>query len=151
MRDTARPPAAKDPVHVTSLTSRRILTALLAAGGVAFAGAPAAQAAPLKLKLGVYDCMRYDYASGFLMFSSTVKLKSGNRYEHAFGRKGSKLTDRTTGTYRVRGGKMTFKGGGMSKVKAAVEPGTGSRKEPFFNLLVEGRESGVSCYYVRNP
>ena len=131
--------------HHTRRTAAALATAALTLGV-----ATPASAAPT-LKLGVYDCMRYDYGSGMLMFSSTVKLKAGKRYEHAFGRKGAKLTDKTSGTYRLRGKKLTFKGGGMAKTKAEVEQGTGARKEPFFNLMVNGRTSGISCYFVRKP
>lgn len=75
----------------------------------------------------------------------------GKRYEHTFGRTKTSMVDKTSGTYRVRGKKLMVKRGAMSKTRAAIEKGTGSRKEPFFNLLVEGRPSGISCYYVRNP
>ena len=130
-------------------TSRPRLTLVLAATACAVGvAAPAADAAP-KLKLGVYDCMRYDYSSGFLMFSSTVKLKAGKRYEHAFGRKKARLTDKTTGTYRIKGKRLTFKRGGMSKSPAEIDrDGTGPAH---FNLLVDGRPSGISCYYVKKP
>ena len=130
-------------------TSRSRITAILVATACAMgAAAPAADAAP-KLKLGVYDCMRYDYASGFLMFSSTIKLKPGKRYEHAFGRKKARLTDKTTGTYRIKGKRVTFKRGGMSKTPAAIDrDGNGP---PHLNLLVDGEPSGISCYFVKKP
>ena len=130
-------------------TSRSRLTVVLAATACALgAAAPVADAAP-KLKLGVYDCMRYDYGSGFLMFSSTIKLKPGKRYEHAFGRKKAKLTDKSTGTYRIRGKRVKFKRGGMSKAPAEIDSdGSGP---PHLNLLVEGRPSGISCYHVKKP
>ena len=130
-------------------TLRPRIAAVLAASTCALAvAAPAASAAP-KLKLGVYDCMRYDYSSGFLMFSSTIKLKPGKRYEHAFGREKAKLTDKSTGTYRIKGKRVTFKRGGMSKSPAQIErDGSGP---PHLNLLVDGEPSGISCYYVKKP
>ena len=135
----------------TTHTSRSRIAAVLAVAACGLAASvPAADAAP-KLKLGVYDCMRYDYSSGFLMFSSTIKLKSGKRYEHSFGRKKAKLTDKSTGTYRIEGKRVKFKRGGMNKVRAQIEPGTGPRKEPFLSLLYEGRPSGISCYHVKKP
>jgi hypothetical protein len=138
-------------VHAMTVPTsfRRGLVAAVVLASVA--ATPAQAGAASKLKLGVYDCMRYDYGSGFLLFSSTIKLKAGRKYEHAFGRKGAKLTDKSSGTYRVRGNKITFKGGGMSKAPGQIEEGTGSRKEPFINLLYEGRPSGISCYYVAKP
>ncbi len=128
----------------------RIAAVALTATALALGAETPANAAPA-LKLGVYDCMRYDYSSGFLLFSSTIKLKAGRRYEHAFGRKKDRLTDKTSGTYRVRGNRITFKGGGMSKAPGEIKEGTGSGKEPFINLLVEGRPSGISCYHVAKP
>lgn len=131
-----------------SISPRAGVAAALATCAVGAAAVPAAQAAP-KLKLGVYDCMRYDYSSGFLMFSSTIKLKPGKRYEHAFGRKKAKLTDKTTGTYRIKGKRVTFKRGGMSKSPAEIDrDGSGP---PHLNLLVDGEPSGISCYFVKKP
>jgi hypothetical protein len=121
---------------------------LIAALVLALGATATADAA--KLKKGVYDCMRYDYYSGFLMFTSTVKLKGGGKYEHAFGRKDAKLTDATKGTYKIKGKKVKFKKGGMAKTPAKIDKEKGDRYA-HFNLLHKGEESGISCYYVAKP
>ena len=130
-----------------TLLIRTAFAALAALAVTAGTAAPARAAATLQL--GVYDCMRYDYGSNMLLFSSTIKLKAGRRYEHAFGRKKARLTDKTTGTYRVRGKRVTFKRGGMSKSPAEIDSdGSGP---PHLNLLVDGEPSGISCYFVEKP
>ena len=129
---------------------KQFAAATLAVGAITL-GAPSPATAAPKLKLGVYDCMRYDYASGFLMFSSTIKLKSGKRYEHAFGRKDAKLTNRTTGTYRIKGKRVKFKRGGMSKSPAQIDSDGDGDGAPHLNLLVDGEPSGISCYHVAKP
>jgi hypothetical protein len=122
--------------------------ALLAAAALAFAAPASADAA--KLKRGVYDCMRYDYFSGFNVFTNAVKLKDGGKYEHAFGRKGKKLTDPSKGTYKIKNGKIKFRKGGMAKSPGKIEKEKGD-KHAHFELLSDGEPSGLNCYYVPKP
>ena len=124
------------------------LAAIGCATLVAGAAAAPAAAAP-KLKLGFYDCMAYDYSSGMLTYQGSVKLAGKRRYEHSFGRKGRKMVDKTTGRFRIKGTKITFKGGAMGKTPGRIKPSTIDGGKPFFNVLVEGRASGVSCYYTK--
>lgn len=129
--------------------AKRLATALVLTAVLAL-GPTAAAADAAKLKKGVYDCMRYDYFSGFLLFSSTVKLKKDGKYEHAFGRKDAKLTDKTKGTYKIEGKKIKFRKGGMAGTPGRIEKPEGE-KHAHFNLLHKGEPSGISCYYVANP
>jgi hypothetical protein len=122
--------------------------ALLAAAVLAFAAPASADAA--KLKKGVYDCMRYDYFSGFMLFTSTVKLKDGGKYEHSFGREGKKFDDPSKGTYKIKGKKIKFRKGGMAKTPARIVKKK-SDKYAYFELLSDGKPSGLSCYYVAKP
>ena len=126
----------------------RLALVLIAALVLALGATATADAA--KLKRGVYDCMRYDYYSGFMLFTSTVKLKDGGKYQHAFGRKDAKLTDATKGTYKIEGKKVRFRKGGMAGMRGAIEKEEGDRYA-YFNLLHKGEPSGISCYYVAKP
>jgi hypothetical protein len=109
-----------------------------------------------KLKITLYDCWGYNYYSGFLDYKGSIKLLSGGRYEHAFGRKKTKLTDKTVGTWKyIKGApkgtsRIRFSKGAMNKtvveVKKDVPP-----KKPYFNILLKGKPSGISCYVVKKP
>ena len=109
-----------------------------------------ASADAAKLKHGVYDCSRYDYFSGFSIFTSTVKLKDGGKYEHAFGRKGKKFDDPSKGTYKIDGKKIKFRKGGMAKTPGKISRSKGD-KYAHFELLSDGKPSGLNCYYVPKP
>jgi hypothetical protein len=120
---------------------------LIAALVLALGATATADAA--KLKKGIYDCVRYDYSSGFLIFTNTVKLKDDGKYQHAFGRKDKKLTDPSKGTYKIEKGKIKFKKGGMDGSPGKIEKEKG---EPaYFRILYKGEPSGIDCYYVKNP
>jgi len=133
------------------LVPSRALPAALCAAVLGVGAAPAAADAAPKLKLGIYDCMAYNYSTGFLDYKGSVKLAARGRYEHTFGRTKTQMVDKTSGTYRVRGATVTFRGGAMAKTAGQIKRGTGARKEPFFNLLLDGEPSGISCYYVAKP
>ena len=109
-----------------------------------------ASADAAKLKHGIYDCSRYDYYSGFSIFTNTVKLKDGGKYEHAFGRKGKKFDDPSKGTYKIKNGKIKFHKGGMSKSPGKIEKEKGD-KYAHFELLSDCEPSGLNCYYVPKP
>ena len=126
----------------------RLALALAAALVLALGATATADAA--KLKRGVYDCMRYDYSSGFLIFTNTVKLKDGGKYEHAFGRDGKKFDDPSKGKYAIDGNKIKFrKSGAMAGTRGKIEKDKG---EPaYFRILYKGEPSGIDCYYVPKP
>jgi hypothetical protein len=126
----------------------RLALSLLAALVLAL-GATTATANAAKLKKGVYDCMRYDYYSSSLIFTNAVKLKDGGKYEHAFGRKGKKLSEPSKGTYKIKGKKIKFRKGGMAGSPGKIEKEKG---EPaYFRILYKGEPSGIDCYYVPKP
>lgn len=127
----------------------RLLVAVACA--VALGLFAAASAAAVPLKRGIYDCMAYDYASGFSLYKSSIKIKGHNRYEHAFGRDHAKLTDKTEGTYKRKGPVVSFKKGAMNKMKARVKLGSGDNPQPYMELLFEGEPSGIDCYFVTKP
>ena len=126
----------------------RTLVALVCA--IALCAAAPAAAAP-QLKVGIYDCMAYNYSTGFLDYKGSVKIKARHRYEHAFGRTKRTLEDKTQGTFKRRGALLIFKKGALDDTKAKLERGTGDKHEPFFNLLLDGEPSGISCYFVAKP
>ena len=131
-------------MHLKRLASALAVTAMLALTATASADAA-------KLKRGVYDCWAYDYFTGFSNYQSSVKLKPENRYQHAFGRKKAKLSDPSKGTYKIEGKKIKFRKGGMKHTPGRIYPKDASHKDPYFVMLVDGEESGISCYLVRNP
>jgi hypothetical protein len=130
--------------NATRLAAALALTATLVLGASASAEAA-------KLKLGIYDCWAYDYYTGFSNYQSSVKLKAEHKYEHSFGRKDKKLTDASKGTWKIKRGKIKFRKGGMAKTPGKIHPKDASHKDPYFVLLLDGEESGLSCYRVRNP
>ena len=128
------------------MTSFRYLpVALVVAASVVAAPASAAAA---KLKLGVYDCQSYNSATGFLDYKGSVKLQSKGRYQSSYGRKGSKLTKPNHGKYVIKGSKLKFKSGAYRKTPGKIYPKDENHKFAYFSLLVDGKPSGVSCYYV---
>lgn len=118
---------------------------------LAFGLCTAGQASAVALKKGFYDCMAYDYATGFLDYKGSVKIKAKNRYEHSFGRHGRSLPKKTTGKFTRRGSLLTFKKGAMGGTKARLKQSTGADRQPFFELLLKGKPSGISCYFVTKP
>lgn len=118
---------------------------------LALALCAASPAAAVTLKRGVYDCMAYNYATGFSDYKGSIKIKPRNRYEHAFGREDAKLTDKTQGTYKRKGSLLIFKKGAMGGTKARVSRGSGEKREPIFDLLLKGEPSGITCYFVAKP
>ena len=130
------------------MTLKRLATALVLTAALALA--PAASAEAAKLKKGIYDCMRYDYYSGFSIFTSTFKLKDDGKYQHAFGRKDAKLSDPSKGTYTIDGNKIKFRKGGMAKTRGKIKREDGD-KHAYVAILFEGEESGIDCYYVPKP
>ena len=132
------------------MTSFRHLSVTLLAVPLALAFAAPAGAAP-KLKLGVYDCEAYDYASGGLDYKGSLKLQSGHQYQHAFDRHHSTLKKPTHGKYSVSGSTVKFKGGGLGKATGKVEASSVSGGSPHIALYVKGKSSGISCYYVKSP
>lgn len=118
---------------------------------LALALCAASPAAAVSLKRGIYDCMAYDYGSGLLDYKGSIKIKAKNRYEHTFGRDGTRMTDKTRGTFKRRRALLVFKHGAMDGTKARLKRGSGEKKEPFFDLLLDGEPSGISCYFVAKP
>ena len=113
---------------------------------------PSTATAGPKLAPGIYDCMAYNYSTGFLDYKGSVKLKRKNRYEHGFGRKKARIEDKTQGTFKYRRGSIVaFKKGALDKTKAKVEKGDTPKMKPFFSLLLKGKPSGISCYFVKKP
>lgn len=110
-----------------------------------------------KLKITLYDCWGYNYYSGFLDYKGSIKLQTKGRYEHAFGRKKTKLTDKTVGTWKyIKGGpkgtsRVRFKKGAMNKTTVEVKRDEANPKKTFFNILLKGKPSGISCYVVKKP
>lgn len=133
--------------------SKTRLAALAALSGLVLAlSLTSTAAAGPKLATGIYDCMAYNYSTGFLDYKGSVKLRAKNRYEHGFGRKKAKIEDGTKGTFKYqRGSKVVFSKGALDKTKAKVEKGDTPRMKPFFSLLLKGKPSGISCYYVKKP
>ena len=129
--------------------AKRFATALVLTAVLALTATASADAA--KLKRGVYDCWAYDYFTGFSNYTSSGKLLPENRYQHAFGRKKAKLTDPSKGRYRIEGKKIKFRKGGMKDTPGRIYPKDASHKDPYFVMLFDGEESGISCYLVRNP
>lgn len=121
----------------------------LLATGLALVVTPPASA-EAKLRLGIYDCYGYNYATGFSDYKGSVRFNGGGRYEHTFGRTKQRFEDKTSGRYRVRGKRIVFKGGAMQHTPgriADVEPGDA----PTFAVWVDGEASGVTCTYVEKP
>jgi hypothetical protein len=106
-----------------------------------------ASAAP-KLRLGVYDCQSYNYYTGYLDYQGSVKLRSKGRYQSSYGRKGSKLTKPHSGKYTIKGKNLKFTSGPYKKTPGKIYPKDASHKFAYFALYVDGKPSGVSCYYV---
>jgi hypothetical protein len=77
-----------------------------------------------------------------------VKLKSGGKYQSSYGRKGAKLTKPKNGTYAVKGKNLKFKTGPYKKTPGKIYPKDANHKFAYFALYVDGKPSGVSCYYV---
>lgn len=132
------------------MRTTRLVTALLAAAAVSLA-VQTASADAAKLKRGVYDCMAYNYMTGWLDYKGSVKLLAKGRYQHAWGRKKARFEKATKGRYVIRGRKIRFKRGAMAKTPGRIQPRSASSRYPFFNVLVNGEESGISCYFVAKP
>lgn len=131
--------------------TRLAFCAVITALGIALSLSATASAAP-QLKIGIYDCMAYNYSTAMLDYKGSVKLKSKTAYEHGFGRKKRKIEDKTVGTYKRKAGSIiVFKKGALNKTKAKVEKGDTPKMKPFFNLLYKGEPSGISCYFVEKP
>lgn len=129
----------------------RLLIAAATAALLLSLGLTATASAAPKLKVGIYDCMAYNYTTGFLDYKGSVKLKARNRYEHGFGRKKRTIEDKTQGTYKTKRARVTFTKGALNKTKAKIEKGDTPGMKPFFSLLLKGKPSGISCYYVKKP
>ena len=127
---------------------KRLAIALALVAALSLGATASAEAA--KLKRGIYDCMRYDYYSGFSIFTSTFKLKDDGKYQHAFGRKDAKLSDPSKGTYKIDGNKIKFKKGGMAGTPGKIKKEDGD-KHAYVALLYKGEESGIDCYYQPKP
>jgi hypothetical protein len=130
------------------MTTSRCLAVALAGLGCAIAVTPAG--ATSKLKLGIYDCESYNYASGGLNYNGSAKLESGHRYQFAFDRHHSTLKKPKAGSYSVSGSNVKFKGGGLGKATGKIVPST-SGGSPHIALYYNGKSSGISCYYVKKP
>jgi hypothetical protein len=139
-------------MHKPRLALAAILSALL----LSLSLTASASAGP-KLKLTLYDCWGYNYYTGFLDYKGSIKLQTKGRYEHAFGRKKRKLTDKTTGTWKYtktapKGtSRIRFSKGAMNKTTVEVVRDTKKPKRTFFNILLKGKPSGISCYVVEKP
>lgn len=133
-------------------TTRKRLAALLLTAVALLsvpATAPATALASQKLRVGVYDCMSYDFATGLLDYRESVKLIGGGRYQQAYGRHHAKMIKPTNGTYRINGSRLVFHGGALRNTPGSIHwKGSGF---PFFALLLHGKPSGSSCYYVPKP
>lgn len=127
-------------------TGKRLSALLLIAVALlsVLATAPASARASTRLRLGVYDC--YDFASGLLDYRESVKLIGGGRYQQAYGRHHAKMIKPTNGTYRIKGSRLIFHGGALSKT-----PGQIYTQGHDFALLLHGKPSGVSCYFIHKP
>lgn len=128
------------------LTAAALSAMAVAQSASARTGKPYAAGAASKLRLGVYDCMSYDFASGLLSYMESVELTGGGRYQQAWGRHGRKMIKPTNGTYKVKGSRLIFHGGALSKTPGQIH--TQGHGYPFFALLLHGKPSGFSCYYV---
>jgi hypothetical protein len=129
-------------------TFRRLPVTILAASALfAVAAAPAADA-KAKLRLGVYDCQSYNYSTGFLDYQGSVKLKRRHKYESSYGRKGSRLTKPNKGKWVIKGSRIKFRTGAYKKTPGKIYPKDENHKFAYFALYVDGKPSGVSCYYV---
>jgi hypothetical protein len=130
----------------------RLRTATSVAVAALAATAIVAQPAAAKdIRHGIYDCEAYNYATGLLDYQGSVKIRSKHRYQHSYGRKGRKLTKPDHGHYRIKGKRIRFKGGGLAKTPGRIHRPTKSDKRLFWNVYVDGKPSGVSCYYVTHP
>jgi hypothetical protein len=128
------------------MTTSRYLPVALVALSAAAVVTPASAAS--KLKLGVYDCQSYNYATGFLDYKGSVKLQSKGRYQSSYGRHGSKLTKPNHGKYVIKGKNLKFTSGAYKKTPGKISPKDANHKFAYFSLYVNGKPSGVSCYYV---
>jgi hypothetical protein len=131
------------------MTSFRHLSVTLLAVPLALAFAAPAGAAP-KLKLGVYDCEFYDYATNNIDYKGSLKLQSGHRYQQAAGRHHAALIKPTHGKYSVKGTAVRFKGGGYGKLRGKIVV-SALNGTAHIALYVNGKSSGTSCYYVKSP
>jgi hypothetical protein len=130
-------------------TPRAVFAAVLTSLLLALpASAPASAAT---LRLGVYDCQAYNSYSGYLDYKGSVKLRSGGRYQQSYGRHGTKLTKPKGGKYVIRRSKIKFTSGPNRKTPGQIKPADSSHKFAFWNVLVDGKNSGVSCYFVSKP
>ena len=130
------------------LAFKPLFTALLAGALLTGAVSPASAAT---LKLGLYDCVDYDFATGMLINQGSLKLKGKGKYKHGFHRDGTKLMDETSGKYKIKGSKIVFKTGTLKETPGRIHPPDKSNTDPWFNFMVDGEETGASCYLVRNP
>lgn len=101
------------------------------------------------LKLGVYDCMSFNIATNMVEYKESVKLSAGGDYEQAWDRRHATFVKPTHGTYAVSGSLITFHGGALAETPGEIHAEAGST--PFFALLLHGKPSGWSCYYVSEP
>ncbi len=131
------------------LISLRMKVAMLFAVLPVAVAVPASPASALSPKVGVYDCMALNYWSGYLDYKHSLKLIAGGRYQHAFGRKGRRLTKPKGGSYTVKGSTIRWKGGPMSfkGSTAKVVKRTGA---PLIALYLNGQSSGISCYWIKS-
>jgi hypothetical protein len=120
------------------LTTIALLTMLVAA--------PANARAANQLRLGVYDCESYNVTG--LFYRESVKLIGGGRYQQAYGRHHAKMIKPTNGTYRIKGSRLIFHGGALRNTPGQIQTQGHAYR---FALLLHGKPSGFTCYYVAKP
>lgn len=126
-----------------------VLLSLAVVASFAVPGAAAAQTKPPKLKMGIYDCYSYDSAPASLDYDSSIKLIRKGRYEATNGRRGRTMVKKSKGTYRIKGARMTFKGGMFNRIRADIKPGSTPSNPAKFNLRARnGKPAGITCTYV---
>lgn len=119
-------------MHISRRSAIPFLALAVACTGLI---APASAAAKLKPKLGIYDCQPIYFT---MTRGDSIKFKRKNRYEIAQSRNGKKLVNPTSGTYKLKRGKIVFKRGALHKTKGKLRRSSVPGNPPLLDILYKG-------------